>query len=209
MGFPPELALATKNVGKIREILQICSGWPVRWVLGREVEWPRGHHVAEWPDVEETGPTYLENALLKARSAAASLGVPAVADDSGIEVDALDGQPGPRSARFAGPDATDEMNLRLLIERIAEVPDRLRTARYRCIAACAWPDGRDTWAEGVCDGRLILHPRGTGGFGYDPIFVPASEPHRTMAELPPEEKNAISHRGRALRSLGQKLGADP
>ena len=209
MGFPSELALATRNEGKIREILQICADWPVRWALAREVEDGPEHRVAFWPDVEETGQTYLENALLKARAAARAAGVPAVADDSGIEVDVLGGEPGPRSARFAGLHATDPRNLRLLIERISDVPYSLRTARYRCVAACAWPDGPEVWAEGLCEGRLILEPRGSGGFGYDPIFVPRAEPHRTMAELPAEEKNAISHRGRALRSLADRLRADP
>jgi XTP/dITP diphosphohydrolase len=209
VGFPSELALATKNEGKIREILQICADWPVRWAMAREIEGGPEHHAATWPEVQETGQTYLENALLKARAAARGAGVPAVADDSGIEVDALGGEPGLRSARFAGPEATDAQNLGLLIERISDVPDSLRTARYRCVAACAWPGGREVWAEGMCEGRLILEPRGSGGFGYDPIFVPQREPNRTMAELPPEEKNAISHRGGALRSLGERLRADP
>ena len=209
MGFPSELALATRNEGKIREILQICADWPVRWAMAREIEGGPEHRAATWPEVQETGQSYLENALLKARAAARGAGVPAVADDSGIEVDALGGEPGPRSARFAGPQATDAQNLRLLIERISEVPDSLRTARYRCVAACAWPGGREVWAEGLCEGRLILEPRGSGGFGYDPIFVPQGEHQRTMAELSPEEKNAISHRGRAVRSLGHRLRADP
>lgn len=208
MGFPSELALATKNEGKIREVLQICAEWPVKWRLGVALA-PPDRVSRGYPDVEETGATYLENALLKARAVAAAAGVPAVADDSGIEVDALGGEPGPRSARFAGPRATDERNLRLLIERIRHVPEGLRTARYRCVVACAWPDGRDVWAEGLCEGRLNLEPRGAGGFGYDPIFVPEGERHRTMAELSADEKNAISHRGRALRSLGEQLRADP
>jgi XTP/dITP diphosphohydrolase len=209
VGFPSELALATRNEGKIREILQICADWPVRWAMAREIEGGPEHRAATWPEVQETGQTYLENALLKARAAARGAGVPAVADDSGIEVDALGGEPGLRSARFAGPQATDAQNLRLLIERISDVPDSLRTARYRCVAACAWPGGREVWAEGLCEGRLILEPRGSGGFGYDPIFVPQREPDRTMAELPSQEKNAISHRGGALRSLGERLRADP
>ena len=208
MGFPQELALATKNEGKIREILQICADWPVHWVVAREAGVGPEHRVASWPDVDESRGTYLENALLKAKAVAAVLAVPAVADDSGIEVDALRGEPGPRSARFAGEHASDEDNLRLLVGRIRDVPEGKRTARYRCVAACAWPDGRDAWAEGLCDGRLILEPRGSGGFGYDPIFVPEGF-DRTMAELSPEQKNAISHRGRALRSLGELLRAEP
>jgi len=208
VGFPQELALATKNEGKIREILQICADWPVHWVVAREAGVGPEHRVASWPDVDESRGTYLENALLKAKAVAAVLAVPAVADDSGIEVDALRGEPGPRSARFAGEHASDEDNLRLLVGRIRDVPEGKRTARYRCVAACAWPDGRDAWAEGLCDGRLILEPRGSGGFGYDPIFVPEGF-DRTMAELSPEQKNAISHRGRALRSLGELVRAEP
>jgi len=209
VGFPSELALATRNAGKISEILEICADWPVRWVLGRRIGANPEHRVASWPDVEETGRTYLENALLKAETVAAAIGVPAVADDSGIEVDTLGGEPGPRSARFAGQNATDRQNLERLIEEVRTVPEELRTARYRCVAACLWPDGRRVWAEGVCEGRLVVEPRGSGGFGYDPIFVPQGEHQRTMAELSPEEKNAISHRGRALRSLGHRLRADP
>jgi XTP/dITP diphosphohydrolase len=123
-----------------------------------------------------------------------------VSDDSGIEVDALGGGPGPRSARFAGEGATDDLNLRLMIERIRGVPQDQRTARYRCVAVCAWPDGARVVAEGVSEGHLVDAPVGTGGFGYDPIFVPAGE-SRTMAELSAEEKDRISHRGRAFRAL--------
>jgi XTP/dITP diphosphohydrolase len=211
-GFPSRLALATKNPGKIREILQICAQWPVRWLTADRAA------SGLWPDVEETGLTYSENALLKARAVAEATGLPAVADDSGIEVDALGGDPGLRSARFAGEHATDEQNLLLLIERMAAEPVERRTARYRCVAACAWPDGSEIWAEATCQGRLILERRGGGGFGYDPIFVPEVElgdgtsrpgttnPARTMAEMPPEEKNRISHRGLAFRALGARLG---
>jgi XTP/dITP diphosphohydrolase len=196
VAFPPRLALATKNPGKIREILEICAGWPVEWVTARD---------ASWPDVEETGVSYFENALLKARSVAGILGVASMAEDSGIEVDALGGGPGLHSARFAGPSATDEDNLRLLISRISGEPAERRTARYRCVAVCAWPGGEAVNAEATCEGSLTLEPRGLGGFGYDPIFVPAGH-ERTMAELRPEEKNAISHRGRAIRALGDMLG---
>lgn len=207
MGFPPDIALATMNPGKITEILRICSDWPVRWRLGRSLDEPSGSDPL-WPHVEETGQTYLDNAGLKARAVAEALGIPAVADDSGIEVDALGGAPGPHSARFAGPGATDQQNLDLLIERLAPVPPKDRTARYRCVAVCAWPDGRQVIAEAACEGRLILDPRGSGGFGYDPVFVPEGE-ERTMAQLTPEEKDAISHRGKALRALGEILSGSP
>ncbi len=207
MGFPAELALATRNPGKIRELMRICSGWPVRWQLARNPDEP-SHAPAVWPDVKETGEGYLENARLKARAVAETLGVPAVADDSGIEVDALRGEPGPRSARFAGPGATERQNLDLLIDRIRDVPAEARRARYRCVAVCVWPDGREVWAEAACEGRLILEPRGSNGFGYDPIFVPEGE-RRTMAELTPEEKDSISHRGKAFRELGEILARSP
>ena len=193
--LPPRLAIATKNPGKVREILDICADWRVEWVTFRE---------ASWPEIEETGPGYLQNSLLKAHAVSAVLGIPAIADDSGIEVDALGGGPGPRSARFAGPDATDEENLRLLIERVSGVASEARTARYRCVAACAWPDARDVWAEETCEGVILLEPRGTGGFGYDPVFLPAGE-ERTMAELSADEKHGISHRGKAFRALRHLL----
>lgn len=209
MTFPPELALATKNAGKIKEILAICSDWPVRWRLAVNRH-PTGGHARSpsWPEVEETGSTYLENAVLKAGAVARALGVPALADDSGIEVDVLSGGPGPRSARFAGPTASDEENRRLLIEEVRLFPEAQRTARYRCVAVCAWPDGESVWAKGHCEGRLILEPRGGGGFGYDPIFVPNGD-DRTMAELGSSEKDTISHRGKAFRALGRILSQRP
>jgi XTP/dITP diphosphohydrolase len=197
VSFPERLVLATMNDHKVRELRRICSGWPVRWITDRE---------ASWPAAEEDGTTYLENALLKAHAAAAAVGEPALADDSGIEVDALGGKPGLRSARFAGPEATDGDNLRLLIDRLRETEPERRTARYRCVAACVWPDGREKWAEATCEGLLAAGPRGTEGFGYDPIFVPSSPGDgRTMAQLSPREKDAISHRGKAFRALGRLL----
>ena len=201
MSFPERIAIASRNVGKIREIRSICADWPVGWITADE-------HQGRWPDVEETGASYLENARLKARAVAASVGVPAVADDSGIEVDPLGGAPGPRSARYAGEQATDEQNLRMLIRAVAGVPSAGRTARYRCVAVLARPDGLDMWAEGTCEGSLVSKPRGTGGFGYDPIFVPAGW-EQTMAELQPVEKDRISHRGRAFRALRELVARGP
>lgn len=194
MKVPPRIALATRNAHKQEEILTICAGWPVAWVTD-----------AAWPEVEETGSTYLENARLKATAVAAVAGVPGLADDSGIEVDALGGAPGPRSARYAGPDATDRDNLDALLSAIAGVPGGGRTARYRAVVVLAWPDGRELQAEGMCEGLLRDSPAGEGGFGYDPIFEPAGW-DRTMAELSPAEKHRISHRGRALRALRELLG---
>jgi XTP/dITP diphosphohydrolase len=203
MGFPPRLALATRNPGKVREILRICAAWPVAWVLYADAS-PEDR--ARWPEVEEHGATYLENALLKAREVALALDVPALADDSGIEADALGGVPGPRSARFASEGATDEENLALLLRRVTEAAAPPWTASYLCVASCAWPDGTAIWREATCEGRLIDGPRGTGGFGYDPAFVPTQDSSgRTMAELDPEEKDRISHRGKAFRALREAL----
>jgi XTP/dITP diphosphohydrolase len=197
VAFPARIAIASRNPHKLREIRRICAGWPVEWLTVED-------HDGPWPDVEETGATYVENATLKSRAGAAALGVPSLADDSGIEVDALGGRPGPRSARFAGEDATDERNLAELIRAIRGVPAGGRTARYRCIAVVTFPDGVERTAEGTCEGTLDPKPRGTSGFGYDPIFVPAGW-DQTMAELTDEEKDRISHRGRALRALGELL----
>ena len=199
MGFPARIAIASRNAHKLREIGRICAAWPVEWLT---VE----NHEGPWPEVEETGSTYLENALLKARAGAAALDEPALADDSGIEVDALGGRPGPKSARFAAEDATDQQNLDELIRALKGVPGSGRTARYRCLAVLAFPDGRELHEEGICEGTLLGKPRGTHGFGYDPIFVPEGW-DRTMAELEDEEKDRISHRGRALRALGESLAA--
>ncbi len=197
MPFPARIAIATKNAHKLRELLRICRDWPVEWLSVQT-------HPGLWPDVEEPHDTYLDNALEKARTVSRSLGVPAVADDSGIEVDGLDGAPGPRSARYAGEDATEAENLEKLLDAIARFPPQHKTARYRCIAAIVWPDGSEMHAEAVCEGILIADPRGTGGFGYDPAFVPEGET-RTMAELSDEEKDEISHRGRAFRALARQL----
>lgn len=199
MHFPERLAIATKNAHKLRELARICRDWPVRWLT---VE----NHPGPWPDVPEPHDTYLDNALEKARAIALALGEPAIADDSGIEADALDGGPGPRSARFAGERASDAENLAKLIEAIRDEPADARTARYRCVAAIAWPDGRALHADGVCEGTLLVTPMGTRGFGYDPIFVPRGE-DRTMAELDDDEKDRISHRGRAFRALAELLSA--
>jgi XTP/dITP diphosphohydrolase len=194
MALPPRIALATKNEHKLVEITRICSDWPVEWVTIHDRD------AGTFPDVEETGETYLENAALKARAVADALGIPALADDSGIEVDALGGGPGPRSARFAGPDATDDRNLAELIRSIRGIPAAGLTARYRCVAASVAPGGELISTEGLCEGTLIVKPRGGGGFGYDPIFVPVGW-DQTMAELEPGEKDRISHRGRAFRAI--------
>lgn len=191
-----EVVVASSNPEKIAEITQILSRLSVR-LLTRE-------ETGGWGEVEETGATYLENALIKAREVMRATGRAALADDSGIEVDHLGGAPGVLSARFAGPHASDEENNAHLASLMAEVPAEERTARYRCVAVISFPDGRELGGVGVCEGRIATEPRGSGGFGYDPWFVPAGR-DRTMAELPTEEKHAISHRGRALRGLADQL----
>jgi XTP/dITP diphosphohydrolase len=182
-----ELVLASRNTHKLRELGVLLA--PHRIVLlGPETELP-----------PETGSTFAENALAKARAAAAS-GRPALGEDSGIELPGLGGAPGVRSARFAGRQATDEQNLRKLLSEAEGLDDR--AAAYSCALAFVDPSGEEKLFEGRCDGRLALSPRGSGGFGYDPIFEPAELPNNaTMAQLSDAEKNAISHRGRAARLL--------
>jgi XTP/dITP diphosphohydrolase len=199
VAFPERLAIASRNAHKLRELGRICASWPVEWVTVETAD------PAAFPDVDETGETYLDNALLKATQVSAALGLPAIADDSGIEVDALGGAPGPRSARYAGEHATDEQNLDALLRAIRGVPSGGRTARYRCVAAIAYPDGSAAHADGVCEGALVSKRRGVRGFGYDPVFVPAGW-DETMAELTDEQKDRISHRGRAFRALAEMLG---
>jgi XTP/dITP diphosphohydrolase len=158
------------------------------------------------PDLvlEEPFDTFIENALAKARAVFVATGFPAIADDSGIEVDALGGAPGVRSARYAGDAATDAENNRKLVENLRGVPEGQRTCRYRCVAAYVGPLGTEITAEGSCEGRIVLEGRGTLGFGYDPHVIPEGDT-RTMGEIPLEEKLAFSHRGRAFRQLAELL----
>jgi XTP/dITP diphosphohydrolase len=190
------VVLATGNPGKAREIQAL---------LGREWDVLLQSDLGV-PPVAETGTTFVENALLKARHAAAFTGLPAIADDSGLEVDALGGAPGVRSARFAGPHANDADNLDLLLAELAHVPDEKRSARFRC--AMVWVRSADdpdpVIAEGAWEGRITRSPRGIAGFGYDPVFEDPAE-GRTAAELACAVKNDRSHRGKACRLLREKL----
>jgi len=158
-------------------------------------------------DVDETGSTFEANAVLKARAALEATGLPALADDSGLEVDALDGGPGVRTRRYAGEAATDAENNAKLLAALEGLPPERRGARYVCVLALALADGTVQVVEGTCTGRIATVPRGTGGFGYDPIFEPESEPPggRTLGEWSPEAKNAISHRGEAARRMAPIL----
>ena len=186
-----DLILATKNPKKVEEIKALLADAPVR-ILSL-LDFP------EIPDTPETGTTFAENAEIKARAASKTTGKIALADDSGLEVDALCGEPGVYSNRFAGPGASDRDKYMRILELLEGVPDEKRTARFKAVMAIATPDGDITVVEGVCEGRIAREPKGTNGFGYDPIFY-LPELDKMMAELSPEEKNAISHRGRALRS---------
>jgi XTP/dITP diphosphohydrolase len=187
-----KVLVATRNAGKLAELRRMLADGPVE-VVGLA-------DVPEFPDAPETGATFAENALAKARDAANATGLPAVADDSGLAVDALNGMPGVLSARWSGRHGDDVANLELLLGQLTDVPDERRGAAFVCAAALVVPDGLETVVHGEWTGRIVREPRGSGGFGYDPIFVPDGE-QRTSAELSPEEKDAASHRGRAMRAL--------
>lgn len=191
------IVLATGNAGKVREIVGIFAGLDVEIV-------PQSDLGIESP--AETGETFTENAMLKARFAAARSGLPAIADDSGLVVDALEGRPGVHSARYAGENASDDENLSLLLAELANVDDRDRGAGFHCAAVLAWPDAgcepvvvEETWR-----GTILREPRGSGGFGYDPVFFDVDR-QMTGAEMSREEKNALSHRGKAFRKLRDRV----
>jgi XTP/dITP diphosphohydrolase len=187
-----KVLLATRNAGKLAELRRMLADGPVE-VVGLA-------DVPEFPDAPETGATFAENALAKARDAANATGLLSVADDSGLAVDALNGMPGVLSARWSGRHGDDVANLELLLGQLTDVPNERRGAAFVCAAALVVPGGLETVVHGEWTGRIVREPRGSGGFGYDPIFVPDGE-QRTSAELSPEEKDAASHRGRAMRAL--------
>jgi len=196
----PRLVLATANPHKLIELTRILAANHV------DVDLAGLREFAGAPDVAETGATFADNALLKARAVAAFTGIASVADDSGLCCDALNGMPGVLSARWSGRHGADAENLRLLLAQLSEIPDERRGAHFTCVAALVLPSGRETLSEGILAGRLIREPRGAGGFGYDPIFVPDGE-ERTTGEMSPAEKDAISHRGRAFRGLARAIAA--
>ncbi len=195
------LVIASANTDKAAEIAEILGTVPDLELVPRP---------ASVPDVDETGATLVENARLKARALAEATGLAAVADDTGLEVEALDGAPGVYSARFAGERATYADNvaklLRVLDETGARTPER-RRARFRCVAFVAEPDGTELWCEGAVDGTIAPAPTGSSGFGYDPVFAPDGYDGSTFAELTAAEKHRISHRGRAFRALAERLAA--
>ena len=186
--------LASQNAHKLKEIQAILSGLGVEVVpesaLGLDI------------DVDENGATFEENSRLKAEAVMRAAGMPAIADDSGLMVDALDGAPGVHSARYGpkGHAGTDDERTAYLLENMKAVPDEARTAKFVCVITCLWPDGRRIVARGECPGQILFAPKGTGGFGYDPVFY-LPELEKTYAELASEEKNAISHRARALQAF--------
>ena len=184
--------IASKNPDKIREIEDVLEP------MGLAEEIVRG---LDWPDVEETGETLEENALIKAQAVVEATGLPSIADDTGLEVEALGGEPGVHTARFAGPDATYDDNVTRMLEVMEGVANR--AARFRTVVALVFPDGVEILAEGSVNGVITETRRGRGGFGYDPVFEVAG---RTLAEMTAREKNELSHRARAMRALGQGLG---
>jgi XTP/dITP diphosphohydrolase len=195
-----KLVFATHNAGKLRELRELVE--PYGWqVLSAD-------EIALEP-VDEDAPTFAGNAEKKARAAFAVAELPALADDSGLEVDALDGAPGVRSARYAAARGAcgdkDAANNATLLAALAGVPDERRTARFRCVLAFVDSTGAALFTEGACEGRIAQAPRGSGGFGYDPLFLVEGAGGRTMAELAADEKNAVSHRGRALRAMANAL----
>ncbi len=190
------LFVATANPGKLREYAALFEGSPFDLVGARELDITL--------DVSETDDSYRANARAKALAGREASGLLTVADDSGIEVDALAGTPGPRSARFAGPGARDADNLRRLLTELEGIPPERRAARFRCLLVAALPDGREAWAEGVWEGRIAERPAGDDGFGYDPVFIDP-ELGLTAAQMPAEEKNRRSHRARAARALLPRL----
>ncbi len=192
----PKLLIATRNSGKLRELIELLGD------VDRELVSLNDLDIHQ--EVEETGRTFEENATLKAKTYCELTGITTLADDSGLEVDALNGEPGVRSARYTGPDATDAERVEFLLDKLDRADHDTRTARFRCVIAIAEPGLRSTTHSGSCEGRIARRPRGDNGFGYDPIFL-FPEIGLTMAELSAEQKNRISHRAEAARKAARTL----
>lgn len=191
------VVVATGNPHKVAEVRSALTftGW----------DFVAAGEMGGWEEPEETGTTFLQNARIKAEAAHARYGLPALADDSGLQVDALDGAPGVYSSRYAGADATDAQNNAQLLRALGDTPRACRGARFRSVIVFLDANGAELITEGTCEGHIGNEPRGEGGFGYDPLFWPEATPGRTMAELTMQEKNAISHRGAALQALHDAL----
>jgi XTP/dITP diphosphohydrolase len=196
INYMNKLLIATGNNGKIVEFKELLKGIPFDITTPREA----GINL----DVEETGSTYHENAAIKAKAFAEASGMLALADDSGLEVDALNGEPGLLSSRYAGEGASDTDRVQFLLDKLEGVPEDKRTARFRCVIALASPEGHIEYCEGSCEGIIITNPKGTKGFGYDPVFY-FPDRGKTMAELPAELKNKVSHRAAAARKAVELL----
>jgi XTP/dITP diphosphohydrolase len=226
MALPLPLVLATRNVDKAREIIEILvdhAGVPIVALaidvhdetIGFLLERPEAVAASAAalpalevePDVEETGTTLEENARIKASALANATKLPTLADDTGLEVDALDGAPGAYAARYAGSEATYADNVDKLLREMEGVYPALRTARFATVAVACWPDGREVAARGVVEGLISAAPAGTSGFGYDPVFAPTEGDGRTFAQMTAAEKHAVSHRGRAFAALAEALTA--
>ena len=192
----PKLLLATNNTGKVKEFRNLLAGIPFELVTPAEI--------GIVMDVDETGATYRENARLKACTLAAQSGLLTLADDSGIEIDALNGAPGVMSARYAGENASDAERVNFLLSKLKDVPQEKRTARFYCVIAIAHPDGKVEYCDGECKGTIAFEPSGASGFGYDPVFY-LPEFGKAMAELTAEIKNQISHRARAAQKAKMLL----
>ncbi len=200
MKLPDKIVMASGNAGKIREIAQLFAHLEVTIVSQAD------YGVS---DASETGTTFAENAIIKARYAAAATGLPAIADDSGLAVDALDGRPGVYSARYAGPDATDDGNIDKLLDELSGVPEDDRDAAFHCAACFVFSaDAEPLLGIGIWRGRILSARRGAGGFGYDPVFFDPQS-GKAAAELTADDKNARSHRGQAMRALAESLGVAP
>lgn len=195
------LVLATRNPGKIVEFRRILEELHLRSIdlVGLE-------HFPELQDVEETGKTFLENALLKARAVCQETGLPAIADDSGLCIDALEGAPGVLSARWSGVHGNDAANIERVLAQLGSIPDTGRGAHFTCVSAFVMPDGRESTAEGILSGEILRQPIGNYGFGYDPIFLPEGS-ELSLAQLDAPKKDLISHRGQSLRSIAPRVAA--
>lgn len=189
-----KLVLGTKNQGKIKELRSLFTSFGIDTIGISEIE--------GLPDIEETGNSFEENAAIKAEGIMKYTGLPALADDSGLVVDALNGEPGIYSARYAGNEKNDQKNIEKLLRELKDVPLEKRQARFVCVIAVSFPDQETLLRRGTCEGMIALEEKGNHGFGYDPVFF-IPELKKTMAELTPEEKNKISHRSRALQKVAQ------
>ncbi len=196
--IPDKIIIATRNQGKVNEIRELMRDLPLAFLSLADLP--------NFPDIEEDGETFEQNALKKARVLAQATGLTALADDSGLCVDALDGRPGVHSARYAGESASDADRFNRILEKMRNVPDEKRSARFVCVLALVWPDGEERLFQGTCEGKITHEPLGTEGFGYDPIFY-YEEAELTFAEMDRQGKNRVSHRGRALRQLAAYLGS--